>query len=112
MVSARPAAATAGAEDKPAALAMTARIRAAVQAAVRCPSAARMMGQSGKAAIAFDYRDGTVLGDVQVARSSGTPALDAAAQAAVRGAHYPEAQTEDLNHVFHLLIWVEEACSD
>jgi periplasmic protein TonB len=86
------------------------RIRNAVQEAVRCPPAARMMGQSGKAGVAFDYRAGVIVGRAQLARSSGTPVLDAAALTAVRMAHYPEAQPEDSNQLLHLLIWVEEAC--
>ena len=89
---------------------LTDRIRNAVQEAVRCPPAAQMMGQSGKAGVAFDYRAGAIVGRAQLARSSGTPVLDAAALTAVRMAHYPEAQPEDSNQLLHLLIWVEEAC--
>jgi len=86
------------------------RIRDAVQAAVRCPAAAQMMGRSGKAGVAFDYRDGVLTGDVRLTRSTDTPMLDAAALAAVREAHYPKAPPEVGEHVLHLLIWVEEAC--
>ncbi len=86
------------------------RIRSAVQAAVHCPAAARMMGQSGKAGVAFDYRDGAVAGGLQLARSSGVPMLDTAALTAVRDAHYPAAPPEVVNQVLHLLVWVEEAC--
>ena len=89
---------------------LTGRIREAVQAAVQCPAAARMMGQSGKAGVAFDYRDGAVLGGPQLARSSGTRVLDIAALAAVQTARYPAAPPEVLNQVMHLLVWVEEAC--
>jgi len=89
---------------------LTDRIRNAVQAAVRCPPAARMMGQSGKAGVAFDYRAGAIIGRAQLARSSGTPVLDAAALTAVRMAHYPQAQPGDRDQLLHLLIWVEEAC--
>lgn len=86
------------------------RIREAVQAAVRCPAAARMMGLSGKAGVAFDYRDGGIMGGVQLSRSAGAPMLDAAALAAVRDAHYPNAPPEVATHVLRLLVWVEEAC--
>lgn len=92
--------------------ALIARIRSAVQAAAQCPAAARMIGQSGKAGVAFDYRDGRVAGDLRLARSSGTPILDAAALNAVRHARYPEAPPEEPNQVLHLLIWVEESCGD
>lgn len=88
------------------------RIRNAVQAAVRCPPAARMLNQSGKAGVAFDYRDGAVNGSLQLVRSSGMPILDTAALAAVRNAHYPEAPPEMLNHILHLQVWVEEACGE
>lgn len=89
---------------------LTSLIRDAVQAAVQCPKAARMMDQSGKTGVAFDFRDGVVAGSVQLARSSGLTVLDAAALAAVRNAHYPDAPPGALNQVMHLLIWVEEAC--
>jgi protein TonB len=70
-----------------------------------------MMGLSGKAGVAFDYRDGTVMNGVRLARSTGTPMLDAAALAAVRDAHYPKPPPEVANHMLPLLVWVEEACS-
>jgi protein TonB len=86
------------------------RIREAVQAAVRCPAAARMMGLSGKAGVAFDYRDGALIGGVQLSRSTGVPMLDAAALAAVRDAHYPNPPPEVASHVLRLLVWIEESC--
>jgi protein TonB len=91
--------------------ALTSRIRAAVQQAVQCPAAARMMGESGKAAVAFDYRNGEIVSGAQIARSSGTPVLDTAALTAVRRAHYPQPAPDAANQLFHLLIWIEEACS-
>ena len=52
------------------------------------PAAARMMGMKGQAVISFEYHDGKVrvLGLV---RSSGSPALDRAALAAVQNAAVP-----------------------
>jgi protein TonB len=97
-------------EDHPVSPGLTDRIRSAVQAAVRCPPAAQMMGQSGKARIAFDYVDGAIAGPARLARSSGMPILDAAALTAVRTAHYPAAQPGKTTQLLHLLIWVEEAC--
>lgn len=87
------------------------RIREAVQAASRCPAAARMMGLAGRAGIAFDYRDGAIVGGIQVTHSTGMPVLDGAALAAVREAHYPKATPEVGARVLRLLIWVEEACA-
>jgi periplasmic protein TonB len=100
---------TSGSEQR-AAETLRGRIREAVQAAVRCPAAARMMGLGGKAGVAFDYRDGAVMGGVQLTRSAGAAMLDTAALAAVRDAHYPKAPPEVGNHMLRLLIWVEEAC--
>jgi periplasmic protein TonB len=91
---------------------LTARIRDAVQAAVQCPGSARMMDQSGTAGVAFDYRDGMVVGGVQLTQSTGVSVLDAAALAAVRNAHYPQAPSMVPNQVLHLLVWVEEACGN
>ncbi len=86
------------------------QIRDAVQAAVRCPPAAQMMGRSGRAGVAFDYRDGVITGELRLVRSTGTPMLDAAALTAVRDAHYPKAPPEVADQVLRLLIWVDEAC--
>ena len=97
-------------DDRPVAATLTSSIRDAVQAAVQCPKIARMMDQSGKTGVAFDYRDGAIVGSVQIARSSGISILDAAALAAVRNAHYPQAPSDVSNQMLHLLIWVDEAC--
>jgi protein TonB len=86
-------------------------IRAAVQQAVRCPAAASLMGLSGKAAVAFDYRDGLLLTDAQLTRSAGASTLDSAALGAVRNARYPKPPPEEAGHTLRLLIWVEEACA-
>ena len=98
-------------EDRRVKETLAGRIRNAVQDAVQCPAAARMMSQSGRAGVAFDYRNGALVGGLQLARSSGMSVLDASALSAVRSAHYPEAPPEASNQVLHLLIWVEESCS-
>jgi protein TonB len=82
-------------------------IHDAVQAALRYPAAARMMGLTGKAGVAFAYRDGAVVGAVQVERSAGMAMLDDAAIKAVRSAHYPKPPPALANRVLPLLIWVE-----
>jgi protein TonB len=66
-----------------------------------------MMGLTGQARVAFGYRNGEVVGSVQIARSAGTPLLDAAALAAVREAHYPKAPPGMESRLLPLLIWVE-----
>lgn len=85
---------------------LEARIRDAVQAAVRYPSAARMMGVTGRARVQFDYRSGAVA-DPVLAQSSGTPMLDNAALAATRAAHYPPAPAPIEGRLLRLLVWVE-----
>lgn len=86
--------------------AFEARIRDAVQAAVRYPPAARMMGVTGRARVQFDYRSGAVAEPV-LAQSSGTPMLDKAALAAARAAHYPPAPASIERRPLRLLVWVE-----
>lgn len=63
-------------------------MRAAIQAALRYPEAARLGGMQGRARVAFVYRDGTV-SDIRLVVSSGIGMLDRAALAAVRDANYP-----------------------
>ncbi len=62
----------------------------AVQAEARrsYPAAARLMGSTGQAVVAFEYRDGAVH-VTGLAQTSGSPVLDRAALAAVRNASYP-----------------------
>ncbi len=93
-----------GSADQEAAL--EARIRDAVQAAVRYPPAARMMGVTGRARVRFDYRSGSVA-DPMLAQSSGTAMLDEAALAAARAAHYPPAPAPIEGRLLRLLVWVE-----
>ncbi len=62
----------------------------AVQAEARrsYPAAARLMGSTGQAVVAFEYRDGAVH-VTGLAQTSGSPLLDRAAIAAVQNASYP-----------------------
>jgi periplasmic protein TonB len=83
--------------------------RRAVQAALIYPDFARMNGEQGVVGIRFRYHDG-VASDIQVVRSSGHPALDAAAKSTVRQAQLPPPTkdlasatvTIDVNVVFHM----------
>jgi protein TonB len=83
--------------------------RRAVRAALVYPDFARMNGEQGVVGIKFLYHDG-VASDVQVVRSSGQPALDAAAKWTVRHAQLPRPPkdlagatvTIDVNVVFRL----------
>jgi protein TonB len=85
---------------------LEARIRDAVQAAVTYPSAARMMGLTGRARVLLDYQSGSVDKPI-LAQSSGTPMLDSAALAAARDAHYPKPPPDLAGQRLRLLVWVE-----
>lgn len=67
-----------------------ARARAAIQATVIYPAAARSMGHAGRVRVAFHLRDG-VTSQINVLQSSGISMLDRAAMAAVANAAYPAA---------------------
>jgi periplasmic protein TonB len=80
-------------------------LRAAIQAALRYPESARMAGMSGRARVAFRYRDGAV-SDVSIVRSSGIGMLDRAALAAVRDANYPKPESAFVGKTLSEQLWV------
>lgn len=84
----------------------SARIKAAVQAAVRYPPAARMMHRQGQARVAFDYLDGKV-SQAHLVQSSGFPMLDRAAVAAVNRADYPMPLAKLAHRLMHMSVWVQ-----
>ncbi len=67
-----------------------ARLRAAIQAAVVYPPAARFMGLKGRARVEFIYRDGSPR-QRRILLSSGNGIIDQAALAAVSSAIFPQA---------------------
>ena len=69
-------------------LEFAARVKAAIQAAVVYPMAAKQMGYRGKAMVEFIYRDGGVM-QTHVVQSSGMVMIDNAALAAVSAARFP-----------------------
>jgi protein TonB len=85
---------------------LEARIRAAVQAAVRYPPAARMMGLVGRARVMLTYRDGAA-NQTFLAQTSGAALLDQAALQAARSAHYPPPPAAVAGHEMRFLVWVE-----
>ena len=85
--------------------ALEARIRDAVQAAVRYPAAARMMSLTGRARVQLDYRSGTA--SPALVQSAGVQMLDDAALSAARNAHYPAAPPDVGDRLLRLLVWVE-----
>jgi periplasmic protein TonB len=80
-------------------------LRAAIQAALHYPQAARMAGMSGRTRVAFQYRDG-VVSDATVLVSSGIGMLDRAALAAVRDAHYPMPESGFAGKTLTEQLWV------
>lgn len=85
---------------------LEARVRDAVQQAVRYPAAARMMGVTGRARLLLEYRNGSVGGSA-LAQSSGMPVLDQAALAAARGARYPAPPPALAGLSMRFLVWVD-----
>jgi protein TonB len=71
-------------------LEFAARLKAAIQAAVSYPAAAREMGFRGKARVEFLFRDGT-LRQARIVQTSGNGMIDRAALAAVTNALCPPA---------------------
>ena len=67
-----------------------ARVRAAIQAAVSYPPAARISGFRGRARVEFNFRDG-VASQMRIILTSGAGLIDRAALAAVATAAYPPA---------------------
>ncbi len=81
------------------------RVRAAVQAAVIYPMAARASHVTGRSKVSFSYRDG-VVSNLLLITSSGNVLLDKAAFAAVRAAAYPPPTGEYVGRLLNFEIWV------
>ncbi|WP_217478150.1 energy transducer TonB, partial [Paraburkholderia solisilvae] len=86
-------------------------LRAAIEAALRYPEAARMAGMSGRTRVAFRYRDGAV-SDVSVVISSGVGVLDRAALAAVRDANCPKPEPAFAGKTLSEQLWVNFNLND
>lgn len=89
--------------DGAAEAAFAARMRQAVQDALRYPAAARMMGVTGRTRLELDYRAGSLTG-VSLVQSAGRQLLDDAA--AARSAHYPAPPPDFADRKMRFLIWV------
>jgi len=83
-----------------------AAVRAAIQAAIVYPPAARMMNQQGRAKVAFTLESGHAE-NPRIAQSSGIPAIDTAAIAAVRDAAYPAPPRELAGKPLAFAVFVE-----
>ena len=82
------------------------RVKAAIQAAVRYPEAARMMGTQGRVEVAFTLRDGAV-GQVRILVPGVMAAFTAAALAAVRAAAIPAPPAALAGKRMGLTLWVD-----
>ena len=82
------------------------RLKAAIQAALRYPPSAAMMGSDGRARVAFGIRDARP-DAIRLVRSTGFPQLDLAALAAVRQAAYPSPPVGIAGREMAMLVWVE-----
>ena len=82
------------------------RLRAAIQAALRFPPAAAMMGSGGRARVSFTIRDARP-DAIRLVRGTGSPQLDSAALAAVREAVYPPPPAGIVGREMPMLVWVE-----
>ena len=82
------------------------RLRAAIQAALRFPPSAAMMGSEGRARVSFTIRDARP-DAVRLVRGTGSPQLDSAALAAVREAAYPPPPAGIAGREMPMLVWVE-----
>jgi len=80
-------------------------LRTAIQTALRYPDSARMAGISGRARVAFKYRDGRP-SDETIVQTSGSAALDRAALAAVRDAAMPNPAPAFAGKTLSELVWV------
>ncbi len=96
-----PASASAEAIDR-----FDAQVRAAIQAAIIYPPTARMMKQQGRTKVAFRLVQGHAE-NPHILQSSGIPAIDAAAIAAVRDAAYPAPAAELTSKALEFAVFVE-----
>jgi protein TonB len=87
-----------------------AAVRAAIQAAIIYPPAARMMKQQGRTKVAFRLIQHRAE-DPRVVQSSGIPAIDAAAVAAVHDAAYPTPPVELAGRTLEFAVFVEFSLS-
>ncbi len=82
------------------------RLKSAIQAALRYPPAAAMMGRDGRARVAFSISDARAA-DIRLPHGTGSSQLDEAALAAVRQAAYPRPPAEIGTRSLAMLVWVE-----
>lgn len=86
------------------------RVKAAIQDALVYPSSARWLGESGRVQVSFEWTHGVVL-HPRILISSGIPALDRAALAAVRSAAIPPPPGNIGIGPFRFAVWVRFSLS-
>jgi protein TonB len=100
-----PPAASGAVKATPAEL-LAAELNAAVQATVKYPAAARMMGLVGHTRLVFDYQSGRIT-NVRILQSSGRELLDAAALDALNSAVIPPPPKEIGDQLVNFSITVD-----
>jgi len=83
-----------------------AQVKVAIQAAVRFPENARMLGEEGKVQLRFLLHDGQI-GDVEILRHGAMEVFDRAAIAALQNASLPGTPQDLTGKNFTLTVWVE-----
>ena len=87
------------------------QVRAAIQAAVRCTSAASEMNLSGKTRVQFNLKDSLQSGS-HIATSSGIPMLDNIAMTAVQNAKYPSPPEDFIGENKLMTVLVNLTCNN
>lgn len=83
-----------------------AQVKGAIQAAVRFPENARMLGEEGRVQLRFLLHDGQV-GDVEILRHGAMEVFDRAAIVALQNASLPGTPQDLTGKNFTLTVWVE-----
>ncbi|PKY11537.1 hypothetical protein B1757_03940 [Acidithiobacillus marinus] len=88
-----------------------AQVKGAIQAAVRFPESAKMLGENGRVQLHFNLHNGQISA-IKILQKGSLSAFDSAAIAALRDARLPRIPAGLKDKVFDLSIWVEFKLTD
>jgi protein TonB len=88
-----------------------AQVKGAIQAAVRFPESAKMLGENGRVQLHFFLHNGQI-SEVKIMQKGSMSAFESAAIAALRNARLPTVPAGLKDKSFDLSIWVEFKLSD
>ena len=88
-----------------------ARVKGAIQSAVRFPDSAKMLGQGGRVQVEFHLQNGLITA-LRIFQKGSMDSFNNAAMAAVREAHLPPIPVELRGKSFTLELWVEFVLHD